>query len=382
VTLLQLLRGRLPDPPLNHEAWKRLLHLADRTMSTPLFRVVPGLPAWVADEVEARVAKNALRRRRVLETFEASSDALSRAGIEAVLLKGFTHEFGLDPALRVQNDVDFLCRPADLGAAKAALLDAGFVEHFGPELSDLHARPLLKPHNWTWRGDYFDPEMPIVVELHHTIWSFTRDRIEAPGIDEFWNRRVTFGNISAFAVPDRVAFAALHVLRHALRNNVRPAHALELARGLSMRVDDAEFWTHWQSLYPARLRQLQAIAFQFACRWFETAFPPAVEEDWRMLPPRVHAWFEKYAFSPIANLTYPNKDVLWLHLALLPSLLDRAAVARRRLLPLHIPRPSESVESSSYWKHVFSRLRYHALALARTLRREPAAPSSASHTSD
>ena len=77
------------------------------------------------------------------------------------------------------------------------------------------------------------------------------------------------------------------------------------------------------------------------------------------------------------NLVEPNKDVLWLHLALLPRRIDRFAVAIRKLVPMHLPRREER----------WGRIRYHAVALARALltgsrRRRPAAASTASHTSD
>jgi hypothetical protein len=93
----------------------------------------------------------------------------------------------------------------------------------------------------------------------------------------------------------------------------------------------------------------------------------------------VQACFRSYAFSPLVNLVEPNKDALWLHLALLPRKRDRIAVAARKLIPLHLPRPTERGEP-------WTRIRYHAVALARILltvsRRRRAAPSTASQTSD
>jgi len=106
---------------------------------------------------------------------------------------------------------------------------------------------------------------------------------------------------------------------------------------------------------------------------------PAAEHEWQVLSEQVHAWFRNFAFSPLVNLVQPNKDALWLHLALLPRRSDRFAVAFRRLIPIHLRRSSE-LEGR------LSRARYHAVALARALvtspRRRPAAPSTASHTSD
>src|SRR5205814_8148380 len=125
-------------------------------------------------------------------------------------------------------------------------------------------------------------------------------------------------------------------------------------------------------------RALQPIAFQFASRWFGSSLSPAAEHEWQVLPEQVHAWFQNFAFSPLTNLVQPNKDVLRLHLALLPRRIDRLAVAFRKLIPIHLRRTSE-LEGR------LSRARYHAMALARAFvtssRRRPAAPSTASHTS-
>ena len=126
-------------------------------------------------------------------------------------------------------------------------------------------------------------------------------------------------------------------------------------------------------------RALQTIAFQFANRWFGCPLADVAEHEWQALPLSIHTWFRDYAFSPLVNLVEPNMDVLGLHLALLPRGIDRFAVAFRKLIPIHLRRSSE-LEGR------LSRARYHAMALARALvtssRRRPAAPSTASQTSD
>jgi hypothetical protein len=330
-------------------------------------------------------SKNVQRRRPLWLAYDEAAAALSHRGIDFVLLKGFTHEVdsGIDPDRRYQSDLDFLCLPEDIDRARAALQQTGYGEHGSVDLSDNHARPLVKPFTWQWRGDYYDPDLPISVELHHTLWSKGRDRIRVPDIRSFWNRRTALTidgrAIPALAEPDRVAFAALHVLRHILRNNASPAHVFELARMLTRRADDEAFWNRWTEAHDAPFRALQAIAFQFAAQWFGCRLSPTADQECRALPEPVQAWFRSYAFSPLVNLVEPNKDALWLHLALLPRKRDRIAVAARKLIPLHLPRPTERGEP-------WTRIRYHAVALARILltvsRRRRAAPSTASQTSD
>jgi len=371
--LVQLLRGTAPDPPLTENQQRALLELADRTHCTL------HLAEYAADD---RIAKNAERRRRLWLAYDEAAAALSSHGIDFVLLKGFTHEadFGIDPVRRYQSDLDLLCLPEDIARARAALQHTGYREHGPAELSDNHARPLVKPFTWRWSGDYYDPGLPISIELHHTLWSRGRDRIRVPDVRDFWNRRVILSlingserrKIPALAEPDRIAFAALHVLRHVLRNNASPAHVFELACALNRRADDQVFWETWTRTHDPQFRALQAIAFQFAHRWFACALPPVAE-----LPKPIQTWFEDYAFSPLVNLVEPNKDILWLHMALLPRRIDRVAVALRKLIPMHPPRAGS----------VLSRSRYHAVALARALftgsrRRRSATTSTASQTSD
>jgi len=376
--MLQGLAGATPDPPLAEDEHRSLLELADRTHCTLYL---------TGDEIAGpNLAKNAERRRRLWLAYDEAAAALSLQGIEFVLLKGFTHEadFGIDPARRYQSDLDLLCLPEDVGRARAALQQAGYRDHGSAELSDDHARPLVKPFTWRWRGDYYDPGLPISIELHHTLWSRGRDRIRTPEVHQFWSRRTNMTiagrAVPTLAEPDRIAFAAVHVLRHILRNNASPAHAFELACALTRRAGDRTFWQSWSRMHEAPFRALQAVAFQFAHRWFGCSLAPVAEQECRALPEPVQAWFRDYAFSPLVNLVEPNKDVLWLHLALLPNRGDRLAVGIRKLVPMHLPRPTERYEG-------LSRIRYHAVALARLLltasrRRPPTAPSTASQTSD
>jgi hypothetical protein len=374
--LLQLLSGSAPDPPLTDDQQRSLLELADRTHCTLYLQ---------GFEAGNRLAQNAERRRKLWLAYDEAAAAFTKSGIEFVLLKGFTHEadFGIEPARRYQSDLDFLCLPEDIPRARAALEQAGYRAHGSVDLSDNHARPLVKPFTWRWRGDHFDPELPISIELHHTLWSFGRDRIRVPEVHEFWNRRTNLSietrAVPTLAEPDRMAFAALHVLRHILRNDARPAHAFELACAMNRRADDARFWETWTRLHDPHCRALQAIAFQFASRWFGCKLSPAAERECRALPEPVHAWFQSYALSPLVNLLEPNKDVLWLHLALLPCRVDRLAVAFHKLIPAHW-------RSSARLEGGMRRARYHAVALARALltgsRRRRIAPSTASQTSD
>jgi len=82
-----------PAPVFTEAEWRELLAFADRTQLTLLLRGTPGLPSWLAEEVETRYAKNAERRRRLRAAYEEVADALASAAI--------VHHYGHQPDLGV-----------------------------------------------------------------------------------------------------------------------------------------------------------------------------------------------------------------------------------------------------------------------------------------
>jgi hypothetical protein len=368
-----------------------LLAFADRTQLTLQLRSRSDLPPWFAAEIETRHDRNAIRRGQLHKAYAEIAALLTAQQVDFVLLKGFTHEttFGIDPTARIQYDLDFLIEPAALARAQSAIETLGYVPHGDHSLSDEHSIPLVRPNNWRWRGDYFDTEIPVQIELHDSLWSPTKDRIAPPGLENFWDRRLMIDvnglSIPALSEPDRVAFASLHALRHILRNDARPAHVHELARFLETRAHDEAFWTEWRTLYDPQLKSLQTIAFRFAHEWFACPWPEAVAEVWSQQPHSVTTRFKEFAWSPAENILRPHKDIVWLHLALTKTFRDRASIFCDRLLPLRLPHRQEP---ERYSASPLSRLRYHAAAFAPALasgvrwwwKRDTA--STASHTSD
>ena len=220
---------------------------------------------------------------------------------------------------------------------------------------------MVRPFEWQWKGDYYDPDIPIAIDLHDRVWPEIVDRIRAPGAESFWIRR-TLMSVGEQVIPalqpcDRLGYAALHSLRHILRNDAKPAHVFEIAALFSRRDGDQDFWNEWMSLHDEKLRLLESIVFRFASEWFlggRIVVP---------LPPALNAWFDEFAYSPLTNICRANKDVLWLHCALLPSIADRIRVARLRLLPLRAP--GAIAASDTGW---LSRAGYHTRALVSSLR--------------
>jgi hypothetical protein len=260
---------------------------------------------------------------------------------------------------------------------------------------------MVRKTGWEWRGDYFDLEMPPVVELHFRLWDEATERFAVAGLDQFWERRgrqqVGDDTIAALHPADQFAFSALHALRHLLRGNLRALHVYEIAYFLHQRHADPIFWENWRELHVPELRKLQSLTCCLARKWFGCELPPAVAAEINALRPEIRAWFESYGACAVESNFHASKDELWLHLALLSSPSDRLAVLRRRMIPLTLPGRVESAfvpESQrtvarrvrgalQYAAAVASRVLYHARSCVavlvsgvrwRRLRRELRAP--------
>ncbi len=150
------------------------------------------LPSWVADGFQQNLANNAERWRRTKRAYQEATDAFQSAGLEFVTLKGFTHapSFVTDPRLRVQYDLDLLFPPDQLLAARDVALALGYepLVSRDPHPVD-HLPTLIRKTGWKWRGDYFDPDLPLALELHFRLWDAATEGFALAGLNHFWERR-------------------------------------------------------------------------------------------------------------------------------------------------------------------------------------------------
>lgn len=352
---------------LTVEQWRDALDYCDRSRLTLVLREVAAdlMPPDALQQVEDRAAKSAIRVARFEDLYRELHARLSAAGLEFVALKGLAHD-GIPG--RVQYDIDLFlpCRMAH--AAQEELVRAGWMPLSSMESFPTdHLPALLRRTDWKWRGDYFDPDLPIAVELHHRFWSEETERLHATGVDAFWDRRIRRRiagvEMSVLSAPDELAYAALHLLRHTLQGSVLAFHVYEIARMLEARNGNDAFWTQWRSVHSPEVRRLTSISFRLAREWF--GCPAAPIEP---LPPAVDAWFRACSLSPGTQAFRPNKDHLWLHIALLDSTADRLRVVRRRLLPGNLPPRAgiARVGVSAYLRHTARRVWHHGIALPRT----------------
>src|SRR5579864_6114933 len=174
--------------------WPALLKLTDRCqMTLPLaVRCRDFLPCSVRDRTERNLADNAVRHERLFSEYQLIADVLRSRSIDFLLLKGFAQIapfYVIDPRHRPQYDIDLYCPPEDLYRARDAMRDAGFAA-IGPHLRNTDHLPcMMRQQGWKWRGNYFDPDLPLTLELHFRFWDPESERIPVGCVDRFWQRR-------------------------------------------------------------------------------------------------------------------------------------------------------------------------------------------------
>jgi MFS family permease len=367
--------GRLSIAKLSDEEWRKALAFSDQAQLTLALGLTSRehLPEWVQRRIDRNLADNAERWERIKITFEEIASAFEAERLEFAVLKGFSHSphFVDSPRRRRQGDFDLLLRQDDILRARDVAASLGYEPITGFERHPIdHLPVMIRKTGWHWRGDYFDVEMPLPLELHFRLWDEQTERFGAEGLEDFWarrqNRELDGLRFTALHPVDALANSTLHLLRHLLRGDLRPSHVYELASFLHHNSEDACLWTAWREWHPESLRRLEGISFAIAQSWFDCRMPAAALQQIECLSPQVARWLAMYSRSPLAGIFHPNKDELWLHWCLLDSLSDRLHVLRRRLLPQQLPPRVAPVPARQYLAYLVSRGRYHLGALPST----------------
>jgi MFS family permease len=331
---------------LDDGQWRKALAFCDRSRLTLALREKARdvMPQWARDRTDENASNNRQRLTRIEDAYRELAETLEAAGVGFLTLKGITQcaLFGGRPELRPQYDIDLFAPPEDIYRARNALQDSGYepvaaMKGFPTD----HLPVMVRQTGWEWHNDYFDVEIPLSVDLHFQFWDESVERLAAPGVGEFWGRRIGRqiggAKLSVLNAPDALGYTALHLLRHLLRGSVTPFHVYEMAGLLDSLAGEPGFWAAWRAQHAPGLRRLEAVAFRLAHAWFGCGMALEVEEETAELSPATKAWFAEFATSPASALYYPNKDEIWLHCTLLDSPRDAWSVARRRLLPVNLP---------------------------------------------
>ena len=390
--LLEALRFSEPRPDalqsFSKEQWSDVLSYCDLMRLTLALGRVAGdvLPGWVHARLEQNRLENDERFERIREAYLEISDTFAQVGIEHLVLKGFAHLPGtINPRDRMVGDIDLFCLPDTIQFAKDQLLQMEYkpLRGFDHSPSD-HLPAMRRPSNWQWRGNYFDPKIPITVDLHFRFWNETNAGFGIKGLEEFWPRRRRF-QCDTFEVPalepaDNLAYGALHALRHLFHGTMSINNIYEIAWFLHTRAEDSNFWTHWRELHDPSLRRATSVAFRLATLWFHCRVSDAVGEEFAELPEAIERWMMQYGSSPLRIPYQPNKDALWLQLSLAGSP-ARTAVFFKELFPTTFPTlaavqaqgtsQTENKKRQSapvaYLSHVAKRASHHACILPQTL---------------
>lgn len=363
LTILRSLRfaGAQPHDLRNigDDEWGRLLPLTDRAQLTlPLgVRCRDYLPERVRRRIDANLANNAIRQQRIAETYQRIASALAAQRIEFMVLKGFSccPLYCSDLRHRPQYDLDLYCPPDQIEKAYAALMSLGY-EPFGRVGRTVldHLPPLILKTGWRPKDDYYDPDIPITLEVHFRFWDAATERFDVSGADRFWDRRQT-RSAAGFDYPtlnpsDAFSYAAWHLVRHLLRGDVRAYHVYELAHFLDSTAADDIFWRDWRDERPSPM--VETIACRLAVEWFGCRVNRVMREFLSALPADIERWFGLFGFSPLFALERPNKDELFLHLRLANGIHDRFQIVKRRMFPrrlnpyvadAHVPSPDFSL---------------------------------------
>jgi hypothetical protein len=376
---------------LSQQEWKEALDFSDRSQLTLALRrrMRDAMPEWVRERTDRNAADNLQRFGPLRDLYQNLAERLGTAGVEYAALKGLTHcpDFGSQPEDRTQYDIDLFVPQSQMTAARDQVLALGFESLESMESSPTdHIPALIRKTGWEWRGNFFDPEMPLSVELHFRFWNGTMERLPAPGTEQFWARRIvreTAGiRLPTLCPPDALGFASLHVLKHILHGSGRPFHVYEIACFLDSHAADDQFWSRWNSVHSPELRRLEAVVFRLAAEWFGCRIGPAAQAEIDRLPASTLSWFEMFATAPAGRRFHSRKDELWLHLSLLTSRLDAWSVARRRLFPIRLPGQVDAIyipksgmnwsrralKQFRYFSYIAARLRAHLAALPSTAR--------------
>lgn len=301
------------------------------------------LPDHVREKIERDIVANGGRFERFKRAYSVLASALHAANAEHLVLKGFTQWPGYveHPRLRRQSDIDIFCPPDSIDRAQRVLSGLGYetVDWIEPGPSD-HLPPLIQKTGWKWRGDFFDPEMPIPVELHFRLWDQESSQIGPKNLDEFWFRRVqrTLEDISfpGLHPVDRLGYFSLNILRDLLRGALRTYNVYELGRFLHTSVEDAGFWQSWSELHDGSLRSLEVIPFRLAAHLFGCRIPDEAAKEVERMSAAINAWFEQFGDSALVGEYHPNKDLVWLRVSMQESAREKRRTIVNRLLPPRI----------------------------------------------
>src|SRR5208283_5064032 len=236
-----------------------------------------------------------------------AAKALEESGLDYLVIKGFSLWPGYadHPKYRPQSDIDLYCPPETIYRARDALLALGYTSAPQRSRGCTEHLPVLTPRNsWIWRGNPFDPDIPISLELHFTWWDSANNLIHPEGLEDFWPRRIRRAvdglSFSALDSADNLGYTALNLLQSLLLSDLAAEQVYRLARFLHSHVEDGQFWERWRELHPDSIRRLEAISFRLASEWFACRLSDQAQEEVERLPRPVQEFFRHFSKATLS----------------------------------------------------------------------------------
>jgi len=334
---------------LTDKQWDRLLRFSDLAhLTLPLARASSvKLPDWVRERLNTNLRDNRDRFRRIKATYQEAEICMRQAGIEYLLVKGFTlaPDYVEYPWLRQQSDLDFYIFDSRLlEPAQKALMSIGYSPNTMVDFRRAdHTPTLYRLGDWVWSGNAFDSEMPLSIELHFSLWNEKVTLISIDEIAKFHERR-RIRNIEGMQVPvlddvDILGHLSMHILRDLLAYGTPIHHLYEVSEFLDKRAHSNDFWQKWQMQHSLALRAKEVIAFGLARRCFGCTIPEVAEELLSTLPREQSSWLEQFGQIPLEIPFRESKDAVWLHWSLLKHSRNRKNLIRRAFFPNRLPDP-------------------------------------------
>jgi hypothetical protein len=331
---------------LKDNEWQEMLEFGDLAhLTLPLAGILQQVaPEWVAAKLANNLADNKARVLSIRSDYIEIAQALNKAKIDYLVLKGFTlcPEFIENENLRFQSDIDFFCPQEMLNRASEVFAQLGYEPDQTLRKAPADHLPVMaRKTGWKWRGNMYDPEMPPSIDLHFCLWNPETTKQVMPGIEDFWSRRA-MRQVNGFDYPalhpiDNLGYCALHILRDLQRGEWLIHHVYEVAWFLHHHAQDDEFWKQWIELHNASLRSFEAVAFWLARDWFQCNISHLLEKEMTQLLPLPERWLRRFSASPLTGMFHPNKDGIWLHASLLSSWKSKIEVLSRSLIPTRVP---------------------------------------------
>jgi Uncharacterised nucleotidyltransferase len=318
----------------------------------------PGLPSFLSYLAYCH-AMNARRYAVWRAELAGLLFEAGRAGVPLVALKGaaLLPFVWPEPALRPTSDIDLLARAADRAALDTACATRGWTFHGEVPRHRTYALARLGLDAKADVGEH--PDQPMRLEIHeHAIQMFlglAHDPTEA-----LWRDALPMRVDAAMVLVPDVAATFEHVLMHTafdLAKRSTRALKLEDLRLLARQLSREQWDTFVARMQAAGIERFAIAPLIMAERYLEPIAPePVMHALESRTPASIVAWLRE---TPLSEFTVCGSAGsipanAWWRLRWFPSSLERAARARRLLVPTRAERLAEFVavgQTPSLWAY-------------------------------